>query len=485
MVPIVEVRGGSHGVAVSHEEARALAATYDRAGDRMREWAVTGGRVLLDGDLLASALLSPVTFAAAEAAVLAATTGPDGVLGASLGWEADALLVRAIVASFERTDQAVGLTFDAIDRQVGQALGFAGGRAAATWLVGGALSYAAYVALPASEQAAVRAAAGRGSTGIQEWMTHHPALVEHAVSGGGGLVDGLWSGLTGQSVLGPDGRPLLHPSTSSAAELLSGVYPDDGAAQVVARDDLDPHGQGSSTVPRDLAAMLTHLREVSLLSQGSDSPDNGTVEVQTITGSNGTRHVVYLPGTDDMATSPWSRDDDVRDLPTNFAAIGGASTSYAEGILEAMERAGVRPGEPVALVGHSQGGIMAAWLAAHQDTYDVTAVVTAGSPVAGLGPFPDGVRLLSLENAEDIVPLLDGAPNPDTPHHVTAVFDDPAGGPDPVVDAHELGRYVKGAAALDASTDPSVADALARLRDDGFLASDDPARTQILQVSRR
>ncbi len=486
-VTISEVVGGSNGLAMSHEEARGLAAAYDEAGDRLRAWALTGARVLADGDLLASAVLAPVSFAEAEAAVLLATTGPDGALAESLGWEADALLIRACVAAFERTDQAVALAFHLVDQQVGRALGAGLGRSAPTALAAGALAYATYLTLTPDEQRALRAAAAGGSKALQGWVSRHPWIVEHLASGGGGLVDGLWAGATGQLVLGPDGQPLPHLTTSAAAEVLARFYPGDGDADVVRRDDLLAHGSAAPPVPSDLAAMLTHLREVSLLSTGSTSPGNGTIEVQTITGPDGPRHVVYLPGTDDMLTTPWSRDADVRDLPTNFAAVGGADTTYADGILEAMADAGIRPGEPVALVGHSQGGIMAAWLAAHQDTYAVSAVVTAGSPVAGMGPYPDGMQMLSLESSADVVPLLDGDPNPDTTQHVTVVFDDPGvdASANPVVDAHDLARYVEGAAAAGDSDDPSIRDALRRLSEAGFLGSDDPARSQVLQISRR
>ena len=50
----------------------------------------------------------------------------------------------------------------------------------------------------------------------------------------------------------------------------------------------------------------------------------------------------------------------------------------------------------------------AAQLLDEQHGYRVTHVVTAGAPVARLGPFPDGSHVLSLEQRGDVVPLLDG-----------------------------------------------------------------------------
>ena len=96
-VPITGITGGSEGLAATYARVLALAATYDTAGNRMRGWAATGARVLANGDLVESAVLAPVSFARAEAAVVAATTGPDGILVESLGWETDAVLIRVAV----------------------------------------------------------------------------------------------------------------------------------------------------------------------------------------------------------------------------------------------------------------------------------------------------------------------------------------------------------------------------------------------------
>ena len=182
---------------------------------------------------------------------------------------------------------------------------------------------------------------------------------------------------------------------------------------------------GSDVRPADLSALLQHLSAVNDLS-GPDHPENnGTVEIQTIASADGTvRHIVYLPGTDDLTTTPWSQDGDVRDLGTNLLLVSGQDNAYQQGILDAMGQAGIRPGEPVALVGHSQGGMEAAAMLAHGSPYAVTTVVTAGAPTAYLDGFPPGSHVLSLENQGDVVPLLDGADNADSAEQVTVRFDD-------------------------------------------------------------
>jgi hypothetical protein len=49
---------------------------------------------------------------------------------------------------------------------------------------------------------------------------------------------------------------------------------------------------------------------------------------------------------------------------------------------------------------------------------------------------------------------------------------------------HDLRHYVHGAAAVDASADPSVRDQLDRLRADGFLGLPGTATSQVFQITR-
>ena len=65
------------------------------------------------------------------------------------------------------------------------------------------------------------------------------------------------------------------------------------------------------------------------------------------------------------------------------------SSDQLDAIKEAMNAAGIAPGEAVEFAGHSQGGIMAAQLAADPGVrarYNVVSVVTAGSPTATIAP---------------------------------------------------------------------------------------------------
>jgi hypothetical protein len=465
--PITAVTGGLAGTSATYAAVGALAERFADAGELLRGWAADDARVLLDPDLLESAPLSPMTFAEVEASIVAAGAGVHGAAELSLAYEADAVLVRGTVAAFQGCDRLVASSFDALDYTLGRELGCA----VPALLLLGAAAVPAWRRLPADTRR-------RLGDEVEERADEHPAVVQHGIESTGGLLDGLSAdapfppGLLGL-------RP-FHPTAADAASDLAGLYPPEGPAVVHPRPDLDAPLAG--TPPADLAGLMHHLEQTSALSPPDRVGDQGTIEVQTLHGSDGTtRHIVYLPGTDDLTTSPWHPDGDARDLPADLRVISGADTTYADGIRQAMADAGIGPHDPVLLVGHSLGGMEAASLLAHGSGFDVTHVVTAGSPIAGIHDYPTGSHVLSLENRGDVVPLLDGHDNGDSVGQTTVQFDDHETS---IAANHDLRHYVHGAAAADASTDPSVRDALSGLRADGFLGSPGTATSQVLQITR-
>lgn len=301
------------------------------------------------------------------------------------------------------------------------------------------------------------------------------------------LVRGWWLGLAEQALaVGAPGIAALGGLAGAAtgqrpsyalAGLLGTAYLTGTGHRTVPRPDLTVPGLARQ--PRGVEGLVTVLAQTSTLSAPGAERNNGTVAVQTlVTPDGGRRHVVYLPGTDDLR--PWSRDSDVRDWATNLRLTGNRPTAYAAGVLDAMAQAGIRPGEPVLLAGHSQGGMQAAALLSHGTPYAVTDVVTVGSPTAQLeGRFPSGTQVLSLENAGDLVPKSDGADNPDTVAQVTVTFATRDTG---MPGNHDLTHYVAGAAAVDASAHPSVVAAVDGL--DDFLSGQLAATGQVFQIVR-
>ncbi|WP_299055778.1 hypothetical protein [uncultured Nocardioides sp.] len=466
------VRGGVGGLAATYADLRDLADAHDALGDRVR----ARGRAVLalttEGDLLASAALSPVSFATAEAALTGAVWGTDGAYAAASHVEADAVAVRSVVALLAGADGTVASGVGMLAHGLG--------RAAAPGLVAVAAPIAAGLTL-------VHLGGRLGAVPpLVTAAARHPGLVEPVVVAVSGSVDVL----TGRAPPVPGVLALpVAPDLLGSTGVLAGAYGPDGPPRVAHRGDLD----GPVAPPRGVADLLDGLTVVHGL---SDAPGgHGTVAVDTLVGADGSRrHVVHLPGTDDMGTPPWGQDDDVRDLATNLRLMAGEPTTYGAGVVEAMREAGVRPGEPVLLTGHSQGGMQAVALADDLagSSYDVRQVVTAGSPTAQVPHLGEDVAVLSLENRGDVVPLLDGAPNPDTPQRVTVTFDAPVthgdgdgdgdGATDPA-ERHRLGHYRDAAAAVDASMDPSLRTQVDRMREWGFLDAESAER-RVFRITR-
>jgi hypothetical protein len=191
------------------------------------------------------------------------------------------------------------------------------------------------------------------------------------------------------------------------------------------------------------------------VSDGYSTP--GAVAVTRLDHPDGTRSwLVAVPGTEEGTVggpNPF-------DMQSNLELLAGHSAAASELTVAAMEQAGIAPGEPVMLAGHSQGGMTAMALAgsvAVTSRFAITHVLTAGSPVAGMSAQP-GVEVLHVEHTTDVIPALDGRPNPDTRDRTTvrrdlSVSDDPAERAARLsfVDAHDVDLYVRTLDLVDAS----------------------------------
>jgi len=420
--PITDVIGGVGGVAAEYAEIRSLADDFDQVGDRARSWAGRSVATLADLVLLASSPLAPVSFARVEAALVGAAA--VGVVDAVL-WEADAVGCRGAVLALEEADLVASDLMDRLDYTACRVLA----------LPAFPLGFVLQATPDPLRDAVLDRLVDRlgplpsGDPGaIDAWVIDHPGLVRHAINGSGGLLD--------SATLGPV-PVVLHPTDESAAADAASWYDDPGHPAVSAGAVRLAAG------PDSLAELMAQLSSIN------EQPA-GTIAIATVPGGG---HVVYLPGTDSLGL-PWEFDPAIRDAQTDLTAAAGLPTGYAEGVRSALAAAGA--GKPVLLVGHSLGGMVAAELASDPHL-TVAGVVTAGSPV---GATPESIPVLSLENRGDVVPLLSGEAPVDSIDHVTVQFDDHEAS---VVGNHELRHYVAGAAAVDASTDASVREAMAHL----------------------
>ncbi len=138
-----------------------------------------------------------------------------------------------------------------------------------------------------------------------------------------------------------------------------------------------------------------------------------------------------------------------QDLLSNFHEVAGQISDQHVAVLAAMDMAGIRPGDAIEFVGHSQGGAVALSLAASErvtSRFNVVSVLTAGGPV---GSVPDpSIRVLALENTADIVPSLDGRASSTVGNHVVVHFDRSGYEAPPKVGAHGMSTYAEAAKAL-------------------------------------
>lgn len=462
----VEVRGvtgGSHGFHARYGNVLAFAARLgDTALDLGRQSAVDA-TLGLDADLVASAVLAPATFARAERSILAATTAPGGLASTAAELAHHAGQIRTALSMLEHADDVSAAALTAVRDGVR--------------LVGGFLSGLGTVVGAGSVPEALDGFVGTevpdGGAALQEWLLDHPDLLQGGVGVLGVLVDAVDIGPGGSIVIDPD----VDPTTAGAMAELAALLDDPEPPVVTPVEGVPVPADQAGSLPE----LVDHLATVGDLSPEPDSPLNGTISIQTVHTPGGVQHVVLVPGTDDLASLPGVTDADVRDNTTNVQLIAGLTNAYAEGILEAMAQAGIGPDDEVLLVGHSQGGMAAAAIAAEGSPYNITDVVTLGAPTAHIeGGFPDGTSVLSLEEHGDVVPLLDGADNADSEQQTTVVFESPTA---TGLGHHELESYAQGAhAVVGAAEDhPSIAGSLDSLS--GFFGIG-AAQTQTFQITR-
>jgi len=175
-------------------------------------------------------------------------------------------------------------------------------------------------------------------------------------------------------------------------------------------------------------------------------------------------YYVFVGGTIDTNIDPTS---EAFDMSSNVNAIAGLDAASQRATIEAMREAGITASDHVILVGHSQGGLIAARIA-QSEQFHVTDVVTVGAPIHAV-PVPAGVRVVAIEHNEDIIPSLSGVAvagatlgAASSLTVMRSVKGMPAE-PGDTLPAHNLSRYVDTARSIDRSADPALRAAAARV----------------------
>lgn len=453
----LSVHGGAGGTSVS-------LAALEAAGQRLRSssvdvaetvgalWWPTSG-ALADPRLLARALVDDpgsVPGLVARLAHLqgrvARAVGPSGALGESGELVALGLLVTAAAQGYRATEQAVERSFDAVSD-------------AAMFAVGAQLPMLAAAALHAHVDGHDLLAESDVTTFESPWLVELAArgldgFLLGVASLDPGIVFALEVACAREGRLWPPRDDAEAVGVVAAAGALLGAFDEGALAEPTVQEVAVVEGAGGLASISDLVAGPKGLRR---------EPDRIRVtEIPQVDGS--ATWVVQVPGT--QAWSPRAGDDPF-DLTSDVRLMAGEATGATVAVRLALEQAqrdsrrrapdhrgeSLRPPEPVVLVGHSQGGIVAAALASDPEftaRHEVTDVVAFGAPIARF-PIPSSTRVLALEHRQDPVTHLDGRANPDRPHWTTVVADTTA------VDAtvatgsaaHARELYVRSAALVD------------------------------------
>ena len=170
----------------------------------------------------------------------------------------------------------------------------------------------------------------------------------------------------------------------------------------------------------------------------SDSP----IRIERYLLPSGQWHTeVFVAG-----TRSWDLEqtDDPFDMRSNLALVAGLPAAAAMATEKAMARAGVRRGDRVLFVGHSQGGAVAASLA-ESGRYDTRGLLTIGAPL-GNQPVRGDYPAIRIEHRDDLVVDLGGYRQPGGQWVVEA---ESGADPGDVAAAHGRVQYLETAARID------------------------------------
>lgn len=451
----LQISGGAGGLTAKFDDMRRFAGLVDTSADTLREAGLATAAVTASADLAEAAILCPVEVAEAEAALAWATGGPSGSVTTSTEMEVMARLVRGSIDAYQFTDAQLAHLAELGWDAAGFTLGFVGVPLAIGGVTALALTNPVLFAQLVSSGYVNR---DQILADAQQTLWDDPWLEESLTRMAPGLVEG-----TAFALLGPF-APVVSggswPTTDYASAVaglinagsLFGAFQDDGTFHVdQVRDSSHPLDLSSDQFVHEIFDQ-----------QGKLGTDDAQVQIIAVRHpGQATSYIVQIPGTQD-----WSpvRTDNPVDLTTNVWLESARDTQMQKAVADAMAAAEVPSDAPVMLTGHSQGGITAAALTTDQafmDRYHVTSVVTGGSPI-GRVAIPATVSVLSVEHAQDVVPKLDGADNPDRPNWVTVTRDlsdaegESSDGTLSVGNAHLTGAYATTGHGIDVSVSESI-----------------------------
>lgn len=389
-------------------------------------------------------------------------------------------LRAALVQSAERyglTEQSVVDAWRVGGGVIGYALGWFLATPAGLLL---ASQFAGGVALAAGANGAVRQFSG--TTPLDVWLSEHRRLlsdpgfvraVRAAVDSADEFAMGslhLPGGASAAALLGPHlGAPENASMLLAVAALVGSAAFVDGPVGVRRADRTDRAGDGQAPAghpsegPQRTVRAPAGFGDLAQRIPGGEGPQ---IRIERYGDPGDARWVVYISGTVDFAVvageQPFDMVNNVQgiadDSPLDELRMVGASSGAGErAVREAMSAAGIGPGEPVLVAGHSGGGIIGAKLASDPEL-GVIGALDLGGPNDS-APTRPGVPNIVVAHTEDVVPATGGAGHA-SPDRVVVAREalEPGREYEGWFPSHALARYRETAALMDESDDPRLAD---------------------------
>ncbi|GAA1761898.1 alpha/beta hydrolase [Agromyces humatus] len=305
-----------------------------------------------------------------------------------------------------------------------------------------------------------------GPTPLDRWIASHRGLLSdptfvRAVRAVADSADELVAGARGMPGYAPFGQLVGAPESASVllalAALLGTKVLVDGPVSVTrSNPGLGAPPGHPAAAPVRVVAAPTGLADLADRVPSGEGPQ---IRIERYGQPDDPRWVVYVSGTVESSLvagdEPFDHTSNVLGIADDswideLRAAGAESGAGERAVRQAMEAAGIAPGDPVMPVGHSGGGIIAAKLAADPEL-NVVGAVNLGGPGAS-APTSEGVPVLSIEHEEDLVPAVGGFGHPSAERlTVSRSVLDEGREYDSALPAHELWRYRETAALVDES----------------------------------
>jgi len=514
--PTFTVSGGAGGIGAHLDDMRTESTQLAAMAQQLVDQALSAAGIAVDGDLLASAILSPITAVAAEQQIVFAT-GQMLLFATDAG--VTAVFLAGAVDAYEAVDRSLSLLADvavntgtyvlgvmAVPLAVGLGLAAAadvalvyvagyGGEALESLSEGveNVLAHPGSLANPALALGLVLAGAAANYDAdeaqetvdgtladqlalLNELAGENAWAVDLIAQGAPGLLSGLTLPLT--MLLGPaasnallaklTGVPWPPTSYEQALQAIIGAgnqggFFDDGPLLTGENLINPPEIVGADVAtPTSLEGLFTGSAQIDKYDTSATGDEDALARIRiTEVPGNPPSFIVQVPSTQVWDPAAGSTPNDVTG---DTHAMLAQQTALSSAVDAAMQEAGITQDNPVMIQGFSLGGIVAGQMAADPSlNYNFTHVVTGGSPVANFD-IPSDVQVLSLEFDEDPVAKLDGHNNPDAANWTTVQASAPSlpgdnGVPVGIAGeqgAHNAERYAITAGEVAASSDPSI-----------------------------